>query len=249
MPASSNTLSRRERERQRRRRAMLDAAQSVFAEKGYARATLDEIAERAEFGKGTLYNYFDGGKEGILFAIFDSIFDDTIALIEDTCPAERAAHDGLRAAYHDLVVRAFEYYMEQEDLFIILIKEAHRLAFGDDEEKAAYFHAQHERKVNALLPAVETAIDAGGVASLPPRAVANMLLENLNGLVAHRCMCERHEGGAATDATGSASDAAPSAVRPKPDVLSDPTAAADFLTRMLFDGLQPRFSGASSSSA
>ncbi|MEL6613746.1 MAG: helix-turn-helix domain-containing protein, partial [Bacteroidota bacterium] len=50
-------LSRRERERLARRAAMLDAATALFAEKGYASATLDEVAERAEFGKGTLYNY------------------------------------------------------------------------------------------------------------------------------------------------------------------------------------------------
>ncbi|PSQ74919.1 MAG: hypothetical protein BRD36_01045 [Bacteroidetes bacterium QH_7_64_110] len=55
MPDSSDTtLSRREREQRRRRRIMLQAAQSVFAEKGYEQATLEEIAKRAEFGKGTL---------------------------------------------------------------------------------------------------------------------------------------------------------------------------------------------------
>lgn len=211
---------------------MLDAAQSVFAEKGYARATLDEIAERAEFGKGTLYNYFEGGKEGILFAIFDAIYDETVDIIEATCPAERVQRDGLRAAYHDLVMRAFTYYMEQEDLFIILIKEAHRLAFGDDEEKAAYFHMQHERRVNAMLPAIETAIQRGATAALPPRAVANMLLENLNGLLVHRCMCTRHEGTGAMPCERSG--AHPS----MPDVLHTPEAAADFLAQMLFDGLQ-----------
>ena len=53
---------------------VLDAARTVFAEKGYADATLEEIAQRAEFGKGTLYNYFEGGKEEILFAVFDDLY-------------------------------------------------------------------------------------------------------------------------------------------------------------------------------
>ena len=205
---------------------MLGAAQAVFAEKGYSHATLDEIAERAEFGKGTLYNYFEGGKEGILFAIFDEIFDETIGIIEESCPVSRVADDGLRAAYHDLVLRAFAYYQEQEDLFIILIKEAHRLAFGEDEEKAAYFHAQQERRVNALCPAIETAQASGAVAPGPPQAIANMLLENLNGLLVHRCMHERNS----TPCTTADAD--------RSDVLHDPEAAADFLTTMLFDGLQ-----------
>jgi AcrR family transcriptional regulator len=60
---NSANLSRKERERLMRRQAMLEAARAVFAEKGYANATLEEIAQRAEFGKGTLYNYFPGGKD------------------------------------------------------------------------------------------------------------------------------------------------------------------------------------------
>ncbi|GIV59650.1 MAG: hypothetical protein KatS3mg043_0739 [Rhodothermaceae bacterium] len=59
---SETALPRRERERLMRRRAMLEAARAVFAEKGYLQATVDEIAQRAEFGKGTLYNYFTGGR-------------------------------------------------------------------------------------------------------------------------------------------------------------------------------------------
>ena len=34
------------------------AAKAVFAEKGFDAATLDEIANRAEFSKGAIYGYF-----------------------------------------------------------------------------------------------------------------------------------------------------------------------------------------------
>jgi len=78
-----NSLSRKERERLLRREAMLDAAKSVFAEKGYTKATLEEIAHRAEFGKGTLYNYFPGGKEQILIAVFDQLYAGLRELIVD----------------------------------------------------------------------------------------------------------------------------------------------------------------------
>ena len=39
-----------------RRDRILEAAIEVFAEKGYDRATVDDIAERADVGKGTIYN-------------------------------------------------------------------------------------------------------------------------------------------------------------------------------------------------
>ncbi|HEX8299915.1 MAG TPA: TetR/AcrR family transcriptional regulator, partial [Rubricoccaceae bacterium] len=72
-PLSNDTLGRRDRERLARRRAMLDAALGVFGDKGFDGATVDEIAERAEFGKGTLYNYFPGGKDELYLTLFEDV--------------------------------------------------------------------------------------------------------------------------------------------------------------------------------
>lgn len=49
---------RKEREKEHRREEILNAAQSVFFEKGLQTATMDEIAEAAELSKGTLYLYY-----------------------------------------------------------------------------------------------------------------------------------------------------------------------------------------------
>ena len=51
-------LSRREREKLRQRQEMLDAALELFSEKGYHNVSMHEIAEKAEFAIGTLYNFF-----------------------------------------------------------------------------------------------------------------------------------------------------------------------------------------------
>ncbi|PEN10387.1 TetR family transcriptional regulator [Longibacter salinarum] len=221
--STSRELSRRERERQMRRRAMLDAAQSVFAEKGYARATLDEIAERAEFGKGTIYNYFEGGKEDILYAIFDKTYQEITKIISETF----ATDDGertLRDRYHDLVVRGFEFYSNREDILIILQKEAYRMGFSDDTDRARWFHEWHERILSAACPAIEGAIETGEIRDLPATAVAHMLIKNLDNLLVHRSLARRsHE----------TLDECTSAV----SLHDDPNAAAEFLTSMLFDGL------------
>ena len=52
--------SRKEREREVRRREVLESAEEVFAEKGFHDATVQEIAERAEFAVGTIYKMFEG---------------------------------------------------------------------------------------------------------------------------------------------------------------------------------------------
>jgi AcrR family transcriptional regulator len=64
----AEAMTRRERERAARGREIIDAAQELFFSKGFENTTMDEIAERAEFGKPTLYAYFKS-KEEILFHV------------------------------------------------------------------------------------------------------------------------------------------------------------------------------------
>jgi AcrR family transcriptional regulator len=49
---------------------IIDAAVIVFAQKGYASATIADIAASAEIGKGTIYEYFNS-KEDLFFAVFE----------------------------------------------------------------------------------------------------------------------------------------------------------------------------------
>ncbi len=49
---------RKERERQQRIDLILDAAEEVFMDKGLKNATIEEIAQKAELSKGTIYLYF-----------------------------------------------------------------------------------------------------------------------------------------------------------------------------------------------
>jgi AcrR family transcriptional regulator len=51
-------VERKEREKEHRKEEILDAAQKVFFEKELTTATMDEIAEKAELSKGTLYLYY-----------------------------------------------------------------------------------------------------------------------------------------------------------------------------------------------
>jgi AcrR family transcriptional regulator len=54
---------RKERERERRRQQIIVAAKKVFSEKGFNKATMDDIAGQAELSPGTLYLYFKNKEE------------------------------------------------------------------------------------------------------------------------------------------------------------------------------------------
>ncbi|MCP4710408.1 MAG: TetR/AcrR family transcriptional regulator [Planctomycetes bacterium] len=59
----TQALNRKERERRRHREEVLEAAEVIFAEKGFHRCTMEDVAERAEFSIGTLYNFFSSKEE------------------------------------------------------------------------------------------------------------------------------------------------------------------------------------------
>lgn len=52
------------------RRAILEAAAAVFAENGFHAARIQDIAERARIGVGTVYNHFEQ-KEDVLVALLE----------------------------------------------------------------------------------------------------------------------------------------------------------------------------------
>jgi TetR/AcrR family transcriptional regulator, cholesterol catabolism regulator len=58
-------LSRRERKKEETRERIFKAACKLFRHKGFEATTIDEIAEKADVGKGTFFNYFPR-KEAVL---------------------------------------------------------------------------------------------------------------------------------------------------------------------------------------
>jgi AcrR family transcriptional regulator len=56
--SAGRALTRREREKVSHRREILEAAERVFAQKGFDGATVEDIARAAEFSVGALYNFF-----------------------------------------------------------------------------------------------------------------------------------------------------------------------------------------------
>lgn len=201
---------------------MLEAASRVIADKGFVGATLEEIATLAEFGKGTLYNYFPGGKDEILFAIVSKIYDDLIALIEASFPGGDLAawaRDG-RSWFFQFIDGCFRYFDERGDLFVILTREAHRMCFSDKSDRLYFFLSQRDRLATALAVPVRQAIEAGTLRPFPPHAVAHLVMGNILGVQMHRALDR-------------------SAKCPmKVASMHDPEASpSTFLSSLLFDGL------------
>jgi AcrR family transcriptional regulator len=82
------------------RRRLLDAALEVFAERGFAGATLDQIAEAAGLTKGAIYSNF-AGKDDLFFAMMhDQVLSQVEALRAVLAASSPGADD--RQALRDI---------------------------------------------------------------------------------------------------------------------------------------------------
>lgn len=97
------------------RERILDAARSLFAERGFAACRVADVARRAGMSPGNVYWHFDS-KEAILRAIltegFDSLEAMTAEVAEEYGPARRKLDI--------LVTRTITLYREQASFAIIL---------------------------------------------------------------------------------------------------------------------------------
>lgn len=74
-------LGRVARRQQRNREALIQAASKVMTEKGVDGATMLEIAERADVGAGTVYNYFKS-KDELAVAVLEEMMHNLALRIE-----------------------------------------------------------------------------------------------------------------------------------------------------------------------
>jgi len=88
------TTSLRERRRQMLRDEILDAAQALIAEWGYAAMSMDDLAARAGISKPTLYSHFPT-KEELVVAMATQVMDCLFSVVEDRGDAGRSALDRL----------------------------------------------------------------------------------------------------------------------------------------------------------
>lgn len=103
---------------EQRREQLVGVARSVFAERGYEAATVEEIAERAGVSKPVVYQHF-GGKEGVYAVVVDR---EVLALTTSISAAFQADRPRQVA---EAAAEAFLTYVEQrEEGFRVLLRDA-----------------------------------------------------------------------------------------------------------------------------
>src|SRR5476651_1316968 len=92
MATNEVIVNRRERRKRRTRDSIVEAARSLFLERGFEQTTLSEVAERADIAASTLFTHF-ATKADLFFADYDALVDDFIEALLARDRSEESAID------------------------------------------------------------------------------------------------------------------------------------------------------------
>ena len=175
---NTEKITRKEREFIAHRREILSAAEKVFATKGFFPTTMNEIAETAEFGTGTLYKYFKS-KEDLYFTLIDEKTEEINRLVktelsQKTSPIERIKK----------VLRLqFEFIERNRDFFRIYASEHTRFEWTVKDELGKDLHEKMVAYIHLLAGVMREGIEAGEFKPLNPMDLAHALVGIVNSFV------------------------------------------------------------------
>ncbi len=109
------TRSRREREKTQRRKAIIQAAEKIFFEKGFQATTIQEISDKTELSKGTIYLYFKS-KDELFFEVCMSGIEAFRDYLEEKAKREKSPEAKVKAVYMAYI----EYSLNQPHIFRVL---------------------------------------------------------------------------------------------------------------------------------
>jgi AcrR family transcriptional regulator len=172
------TAERKAREKLLRHQQILDAAYDVFNQVGFHAATIDQIAERAELAKGTIYIYFKS-KEELYFSLLTHGLDILISLLKEMETREPQPERLLEETASTL----FRFYKEHRSYFrIFMVMQQEDMQAKLSPELSHHLNEQATKILNHLSAQVQKVIDNGSHLSVNPWRVANILWGAFTGI-------------------------------------------------------------------
>ena len=169
----------RERRIEHTRSLLLDAAEEVFAEKGFAPATLDDIAHTAGYTKGAIYKHF-ATKEDLFLAVSDRYwrryFDNFAEVMSSARQIGARELDEIAKRWRQLSRdRGAEHAALGHEFTLYLLRNPNA------RERVA---AKRSEVVEALAKFIVTGMDRlGGALLIPPVTFAQLLIATSDAIV------------------------------------------------------------------
>ena len=171
-------IGRKEREYRVHREEILSAAEKVFASKGFFPTTMSDIAQEAEFGTGTLYNYFRS-KEELYFTLIDEKVKEINRLVKNKLSEKAPVVERIKEA----LALQFEFVERNRDFFRIYISERNRFEWTVKDELGKDVHEKMVAYINILAEVMKQGIEQKEFRSMDPMDLAHALVGIVNSFV------------------------------------------------------------------
>ncbi len=165
---TGGTVQALHRPRKRRDQEVIDAAAKVFYERGYADASVQDVADELGILKGSLYHYIET-KEDLLFRLLEELHDEVQAILEEVAAAE-----GLKP------LERLELYIRRQVLFNLENLPRVAVYYNDYERLSPDRRSQivarrkvHERYVTEVIEEAQRGGDANP--DLDARLLSNFI--------------------------------------------------------------------------
>ncbi|WP_103665564.1 TetR/AcrR family transcriptional regulator [Gracilimonas amylolytica] len=172
---------RKEREKSRRRDQILDAAIELTGQQGFERTTMDEIAEKAELSKGTLYLYYKD-KSSLYQAIkkraLQSLHQDFLTVLQQDKPGAMLVKEMI-SSFLDMIQKNVTFTKA------IMLYRGSESSDSDQQSSIAEKCLNIENDVNMLMvKAIQIGVQDGSITTkLDPKLLALQIGFQMRGLL------------------------------------------------------------------
>ncbi|GAB6888788.1 TetR/AcrR family transcriptional regulator [Desulfothermus okinawensis JCM 13304] len=156
---------------------ILKAAQELFYEKGYEKATTREISQRVGISKAALYHHFTN-KEEILFKICIRAADELINNMRQAISRNRTTDAPLKEKIKDIMLEYTKTYLKNKNFNKILL---HEIEFLSPEKKRKILDKETEN-VHQLRDFLKELMDAGVIKKFDPTVMTFSIISALHWL-------------------------------------------------------------------
>jgi AcrR family transcriptional regulator len=176
-------LSRRERELNLRKEIILEAAEEVFAVKGYYEASIEEIASRAEISVGSIYNLFVN-KEALYLSLIERRVNDFLHSVMQGVEDGASAEEKLNR----LLIGIFAYLEQHQAFFRLYVLTTHGLPWHVNSDMGALLFAKYRELFNCVTQICQQGKEEGVFETSAPFSLALAILGVSNAFLTNWVM-------------------------------------------------------------
>lgn len=157
------------------------AAKTVFAERGYTRATLEDIAQRAGMSKATIYIYYKN-KDDLFLHVVEELVNATTAATAQAATMPKAPLGKLARIVRDKMT----FYEQERDFFRIYLNEKQGLEVAPKDPHKRALRDMYLQEVQVLDRVLHEGMEAGVLRQMDSRRLAFFLREMISTVLVQR---------------------------------------------------------------